>query len=60
MIKQGNVNMIRNTDTRSKTLDTSVIATATLMAMMSIVTSANEHSINARAAADGRSWWLWE
>lgn len=47
MIKQGNVNMIRNTDTRSKTLDTSVIATATLMAMMSIVTSANEHSINA-------------
>jgi hypothetical protein len=44
--------MIRNTDTRSITLTTSVIATATLIVMMSIVTSTNEHSINAQMMGD--------
>jgi hypothetical protein len=52
MIKRGNINMIRNTDTRSKTLVTSVIATATLIAMMGIVTSTNEQSINAQMMGD--------
>jgi hypothetical protein len=37
---------------RSKTLAASVIATATLIAMMSIVTSTNEHSINAQMIGD--------
>jgi hypothetical protein len=48
MIKQGNISMIRNTDSRSKILVAFVIATTTLIAMMSIVTSTNEHSINAQ------------
>ena len=44
--------MIRNTDTRSKILAASVIATATLLAMMGIVTSTNEQSINAQMMRD--------
>jgi hypothetical protein len=52
MIKRWNINMIRNTDTRSKTLTTSVIATVTLIAMMSIVISTNEHGINAQMMGD--------
>jgi len=52
MTKRGNINMIRNTDTRSKTLVTSVIATATLITMMGIVTSTNEQSINAQMMGD--------
>lgn len=52
MIKRGNINMIRNTDTRSKTLAASVLATATLIAMMSIIVSTNDHSINAQMMGD--------
>jgi hypothetical protein len=44
--------MIRNIDIRSKTLVTSVIATTTLIAMMGIVTSTNEQSINAQMMGD--------
>ncbi|MGH9986589.1 MAG: PepSY domain-containing protein [Nitrososphaeraceae archaeon] len=52
MIKRGNINMIRNTDTRSKTLSPSMLAMTTLIAMMSIVISTNEHSINAQMMGD--------
>jgi hypothetical protein len=48
MTKQGNMIMIMNTSLGSKTLAASMIATVTLIAIMSMVTSINEHSINAQ------------
>jgi len=56
MINQDNINMIRVTDIRSKTIATSLIATATLIAMMSMITSANEHSIDAQMMGDHGSF----
>jgi hypothetical protein len=44
--------MIRNIGMRSKTLAVSMLAMATLIAMMSIVISTNEHSINAQMMGD--------
>ena len=52
MPKQSSINMSKYRGMRSKTLATSVIATATLIAMMSIVISTNEHSINAQMMGD--------
>jgi hypothetical protein len=52
MNEQGNINMIRKSGMRSKTLAASVISIATLIAMTSIVTSTNEYSINAQMMID--------
>ncbi|MPZ07339.1 MAG: hypothetical protein GEU26_13145 [Nitrososphaeraceae archaeon] len=48
VIEQGNIKMRRYTGMRPTTLTTSVIITAALVAMTSVVTSTNEHSINAQ------------
>lgn len=48
MIKRVNFNISRYEGMRSKTLAASVIATATLIAMMGVITSTNEHSIEAQ------------
>jgi uncharacterized membrane protein YkoI len=48
VIEQGNIKMRRYTGMRPTTLTTSVIITAALIAMTSVVTSTNERSINAQ------------
>jgi hypothetical protein len=48
MTKQANINISRYGRMRPKTLAAFVIATATLIAMMGVITSTSEHSINAQ------------
>src|ERR671930_2709666 len=48
MTKQVNINISRCRGMRPKTLAAYVIATAALMAIMSIVTSMSEHTVNAQ------------
>ncbi len=48
MTRQANININRYGGMKPKTLTVSVITTAALIAMMGIITSASEHSINAQ------------
>ena len=48
MTKQSNINMSKYEGMRPKTLTASVIVTATLIVIMSVITSTSEHSINAQ------------